>query len=135
MVSWYRGEDGSVVFLLQTCRPARLGTQTPATCRWKMAPRMGGFLISVTRVTVRSSYLVKSSQKLKFVRFSKIHLFHLVWSICDLCPVPQLGFVFVIGIKFGLLGYWWTNPRLIFYKKPISGASRTLDPEDLLRTC
>ena len=98
MVSWYRGEDGSVVFLLQTCRPARLGTQTPATCRWKMAPRMGGFLISVTRVTVRS-------------------------------------FVFVIGIKFGLLGYWWTNPRLIFYKKPISGASRTLDPEDLLRTC
>ena len=47
------------LFLLQTCRPARLGTQTPATCRWKMAPRMGGFLISVTHVTVRSSYLVR----------------------------------------------------------------------------
>ena len=50
---------GIALLLLQTCRPARLGTQTPATCRWKMAPRMGGFLISVTRVTVRSSYLVR----------------------------------------------------------------------------
>ena len=38
----------SSMYLLQTCRPARLGTQTPATCRRKMAPRMGGFLISVT---------------------------------------------------------------------------------------
>ena len=33
---------------LQTCRPARLGTQTPATCRWKMAPRMGGQLEVLT---------------------------------------------------------------------------------------
>ena len=31
---------------LQTCRLA--------TCRWKMAPRIGGFMISVTRVTIRS---------------------------------------------------------------------------------
>ena len=80
MVSWYRGEDGSVVFLLQTCRPARLGTQTPATCRWKMAPRMGGFLISVTRVTVRSSYLVRDMRNCVGYCYFWVALF---WRVTD----------------------------------------------------
>ena len=48
-----------------------------------------------------------------------------VLDFCHPCDSSKFLLVFVIGIKFGLLGYWWTNPRLIFYKKP--RLSRFLD--------